>query len=196
VRARHTTSRPPKPEADSSAARPGVLTSALGSCFDAPLMAQTFTSRSCPMLAAAVWLGLSSSPVLAEPSLANLLGGGSVQQEPTAELEQLLHALERRPFVADAHVQQALGQARSELLRLREAYARGERRAVVQRRASLVWAALSAADRLQARVATAAALAGLELRARDAEAAAERARQALERSRLGGAAALPAESAP
>jgi len=148
-------------------------------------MGSAHKSGFCPIVLTAVWLGIAptAAPARAEPSLGNLFGSRPEQQhDPSAELQQVWHALTRRPFASDPVVQGALAQAQRELALLREAWKAGAQQAVVQRRTNLVWAALSAADRLQARIATAAALAGLEQRARDTEAAAERAGAALQHS--------------
>ena len=143
---------------------------------------------------AAFWVGMAAGrpwPVHAEPSLANLLGGRATQRDPTQELAQRLYALEQRAFATEAAVQDTLVQARAALAQLRQAYASAASDAVVQRRTGLVWAALSAADRVQARIAAAAALVELSQRARDAEAAAEHAHTALTQAQQ-----RTAESAP
>jgi hypothetical protein len=131
----------------------------------------------------AVLLGLyPCAPCAAEPSLANLLTG-SASADPKAEtLAQLaseLASVERRPFAQDSAVQRALGDARAELAGVRAAYAAGASAPAVERGIALVRAILSAADRLEARVFAAAALARLKAQAAAAEDAARAAQSAL-----------------
>jgi hypothetical protein len=125
------------------------------------------------VISGACWLGFAGS-VTAQAAVANLLAPAPAARAPGAELAEQLSQLARRPFADDHAVQAALVQARIELAALDAA--QGANDAALQRRTALVWAALSWADRLQARVHTAAALAGLQARARAAEDAALRAR--------------------
>jgi hypothetical protein len=124
---------------------------------------------------------IASTPVYAEPSLAGLLHPAP-RAYADALLEQLI-AIERRAYAMDASVQRALLHAREQLAFLRAARAQAAPRAVLQRHEALVWAALSWADRAEARARTAAVLAGLAARAAAAEASAWRARTALEHER-------------
>jgi hypothetical protein len=134
---------------------------------------------------------LSSGHVLyAEPSLAGLLRPAP-QLHPDAQTDALLEqliAVERRAFALDSTVQRALAHAREQLGLLRAARAQAASQVVLQRHEALVWAALSWADRAEARARTAAALAGLAARADDAEAAAARARVALDSASAAGSA--------
>jgi alkylation response protein AidB-like acyl-CoA dehydrogenase len=124
----------------------------------------------------AVALACASASVQAEPGLANLLRPAPVQRDPLAELAQQLAALERRPYAADPAVQQALARVHAELAQLRLVVARAADAAQRARRTALVWAALSWADRLEARAKIAAAMAGLAARADAAEASVVRER--------------------
>lgn len=130
----------------------------------------------------------------AEPSLANVLLGAPAPVDPTVasmnELAAELASVERRPFAKDPAVQRALGEARAELSRARAAYTGGAPEASVALGLEVARAALSAADRMQARAFAAAALARLKLQTEIAEAAAGSARLAYEQARAGGAEAV------
>lgn len=123
--------------------------------------------------------------VLAEPSLANLLTAPPPVDPVSQAVDQLasqLGEVERRPFAQAPAVQEALSEARAALSRVRAAYARGLPDEQVQRELELLRAALSAADRLEARAFAAASLARLKQQAADAEAAARAADEALQRA--------------
>jgi hypothetical protein len=120
----------------------------------------------------------------AEPSLANLLNAPPPLDPVTQATDQLasqLAEIERRPFAEAPVVQQALAEARAALSHARAAYTQGRSDERVQRDLALVRAALSAADRLEARAFAAASLARLKQQADDAEAAARVAEAALRR---------------
>lgn len=134
-------------------------------------------------LSACVLLTPLPAPLLAEPSLANLLKPAAPRREPADALADQLLALERRAYAHELVVQNALLRVRAELQALRSALATGAEPAVLERRISLVWAALSWADRVQANVQTQAAIAGLAARAEQAEAELARERAALEAAR-------------
>lgn len=128
----------------------------------------------------------ASGQSLAEPSLANLLSGKQEVDPLLKQMDQLatqLAELERRPFAEDAEVQHALAEARSELSRARAAYSQGAVEPVVQRNLALVRAALSAADRLEARMFALAAFARLRQQADEMEAAAHAAEAVLAQAR-------------
>lgn len=123
---------------------------------------------------------------LAEPSLANLLNAPPPVDPVTQAADQLalqLAEIERRPYAEAASVQHALAEARAALSHARVAYTQGLSDARVQRDLSLVRAALSAADRLEARAFAAASLARLQQQADDAEAAARTAHAALQQAK-------------
>jgi hypothetical protein len=120
----------------------------------------------------------------AEPSLANLLNAPPPVDPVTQATDQLasqLAEIERRPFAEAPAVQQALAEARAALSHARAAYTQGLSDQRVQRDLALVRAALSAADRLEARAFAAASLARLKQQADDAEAAARTADAELRR---------------
>jgi hypothetical protein len=123
---------------------------------------------------------------LAEPSLANLLNAPP-PVDPVTQATDLLASqlaeIERRPYAEAAPVQHALADARSALSHARAAYSNGLTDEQVQRDLALVRAALSAADRLEARVFAAASLARLKQQADDAESAARAAEAALQRAK-------------
>jgi hypothetical protein len=126
---------------------------------------------------------VAHAPLRAEPSLANLLNAPPAADPVTRATDQLaaqLAEIERRPYAAGAPVQRALAEARAELSHARADYAQGAAEARVLQGLATVRAALSAADRLQARAFAAAALAQLEQQAKDAEAAAHAAEAALQ----------------
>ena len=133
----------------------------------------------------------------AEPSLANLLTAPLPVDPVTQATDQLasqLAEIERRPYAEASAVQQALAEARAALSHARAAYTQGLADERVQRDLALVRAALSAADRLEARAFAAAALARLKQLADEAEAAARTAEAALQQAK---AAPAPArESKP
>lgn len=123
---------------------------------------------------------------LAEPSLANLLNAPPPVDpvtQATDELASQLAEIERRPFAEASSVQHALGEARAALSHARAAYTQGLPDQQVQRDLALVRAALSAADRLEARAFAAASLARLKQQADDAEAAARSADAALQQTK-------------
>jgi hypothetical protein len=123
---------------------------------------------------------------LAEPSLANLLSAAPAADPWVKQMDLLaaqLAEIERRPFAEDAAVQRALAQARAELSRARAAYSHGALEPVLSRDVALVRAALSAADRLEARIFASAALLRLKQQADDAEAAAQLATTLLQEAR-------------
>jgi|GEM_PF-6536896 len=129
----------------------------------------------------------------AEPSLANLLNAPPPVDPVTQATDQLasqLAEIERRPFAETPAVQQALAEARAALSHARAAYTQGLSDQRVQRDLALVRAALSAADRLEARAFAAASLARLKQQADDAEAAARTADAALQHAKATPAAAL------
>lgn len=122
----------------------------------------------------------------AEPSLANLLNAPAPVDPVAQAADQLaaqLAEIERRAFVQAPDVQRVLAEARSELSHARAAYASGAPEQVVYDNLALVRAALSAADRIEARAAAAAALARLRQQADDAEVAARAAQAALQQAR-------------
>lgn len=130
----------------------------------------------------------------AEPSLANLLHAPPPVDPVTQATDQLasqLAEIERRPFAEAAAVQHALAEARAALSHARAAYTQGLPDQQVQRDLALVRAALSAADRLEARALAAAALARLKQQADDAEAAARTADAALQRTKSAGGETKP-----
>jgi hypothetical protein len=123
---------------------------------------------------------------LAEPSLANLLSAAPEVDPVTQAADQLaaqLAEIERRPFADASVVQRALAEARAELSHARATYAKGAPDVDIQRSFALTRAALSAADRMQARAFAAAALARLKLQAQEAEAAAKLAEAELQKAR-------------
>jgi hypothetical protein len=132
---------------------------------------------------------LFSDRSLAEPSLANLLIGKQELDPRLKQLDQLaaqLAEIERRPFAEDAEVQHALAEARAELSRARAAYSQGAQGVIeptLQRNLALVRAALSAADRLEARMFALAAFARLRQQADEMEAAAQAAEAVLAQTR-------------
>jgi hypothetical protein len=122
---------------------------------------------------------------LAEPSLANLLNAPPAVDPVAQAADQLaaqLAEIERRGFVQAPDVQRVLAEARAELSHARAAYAAGAPEQQVYDSLALVRAALSAADRIEARAAAAAALARLKQQAEDAEAAARAAQAALQQA--------------
>jgi hypothetical protein len=133
-------------------------------------------------------------PSLAEPSLANLLTAPA-PVDPVAQaadqLAALLAEIERRPFVQATDVQHVLAEARVELSHARAAYAAGAQEQTVYDNLALVRAALSAADRIEARAAAAAALARLRQQADEAEAAARAAQAALQQTQAAAATMEP-----
>lgn len=172
-------------------ARIGVtrFTRLWGVCFDTRRMFRGFSSRRrvrfsfCRALClAGVACVSGASQGHAEPSLAEVLRQAPSARDPSAELWDQLSQLERRQFAAEPAVQRALERVRSELRALATMRTQAADPARVRRRVAIAWAALSLADRLEARARTAAALAGLEARALEAEAAAQRAREAYERA--------------
>lgn len=134
-------------------------------------------------LAICVAVVLFGARVSADPQLGALLQPAPSTRDPRAraedELAAQLQALERRAYAADPEVQRALTRVRLELVQLRAA----RDQAAWSRRNARVWAALSWADRLEARVRSAAAIAGLAARADEAEAALLRQQKALARAR-------------
>jgi len=141
-------------------------------------------------IGATVILGIAPLVVLAqvraEPSLANLLTAPAPVDPVTQATDQLasqLAEIERRPFAEAPAVQHALAEARAALSHARAAYTAGLPDRRVQRDLALVRAALSAADRLEARAFAAASLARLEQQADDAEAAARTANAALQEAK-------------
>jgi hypothetical protein len=129
---------------------------------------------------------IASGHSFAEPSLANLLSGKQEVDPLQKQVDQLatqLAEIERRPFAEDAEVQHALAEARAELSRARAAYSQGALETVVQRNLALVRAALSAADRLEARMFALAAFARLRQQADEMEAAARAAQAVLAQAR-------------
>ena len=123
---------------------------------------------------------------LAEPSLANLLSAAPAVDPLLKQMDQQatqLADIERRPFAEDAEVQHALAEARAELSRARAAYSQGAAEPALQRNLALVRAALSAADRLQARMFALAAFARLRQQADEAETAAHTAEAVLTQAR-------------
>jgi hypothetical protein len=115
-------------------------------------------------------------PARAEPSVANLLRPAPAPADPTAELAETLHTLERRAPAGDEPVRAALAQTRRELALLRDLAARGADDAALERHMQIVWAALSWVDRLEARTELAARVAEQRALAESAEAAAAQAR--------------------
>jgi hypothetical protein len=160
-----------------------TFTDARGSCFDVAFMGQRargrlLKQRQFKRLVRGLPLLVAFMPVLAhaEPSVANLLRPAPAPVDPTAELADTLHTLERRAPAGDEPVRAALDQTRRELLLLRDLAARGADDAALERHMQIVWAALSWVDRLEARTELAARLAEQRALAESAEAAAELAR--------------------
>lgn len=125
------------------------------------------------------------SHLLAEPSLANLLHAPAPVDPVAQSADQLaaqLAEIERRPFAQSADVQRVLAEARAELSHARAAYAAGAPEQVVTDGFMLVRAALSAADRIEARAFASAALARLKQDAAEAETAARAAEAALQQA--------------
>jgi hypothetical protein len=128
----------------------------------------------------------------AEPSLANVLGAApSVDPvvHATDQLASQLAEIERRTYAVGAVVQHALAEARAELSHARAAYAQGAPEQAIQQNLALVRAALSAADRLEARAFAAASLARLKQQADDSESAARAAQAALQQAQAAASAA-------
>jgi hypothetical protein len=124
-------------------------------------------------------------PSLAEPSLANLLKAPTPVDpvaQATDQLAAQLAEIERRAFAQATDVQRVLAEARAELSHARAAYAAGAPEQLVFGQLALVRAALSAADRSEARASAAAALARLKQQADEAEAAARAAEAALQQA--------------
>jgi hypothetical protein len=155
-------------------------------CFDAAFMfchrslshfGRRVSFRYAHLAVVCLWI---ARPVHAEPSLAQLLVERPAANDPSVALAEQLADIERRPFAAEVATQRALQRVHAELAVLRAARGRGASAAVLRRQTALVWAALSWADRLEARARTAARLKQLALRADEAEAALARAQQAQE----------------
>lgn len=131
---------------------------------------------------------------LAEPSLANLLNAPP-PVDPVVQMGDQLAAqlaeLERRAFAQSADVQRVLAEARAELSHARAAYAAGAPEQEVADGFALVRAALSAADRIEARAFASAALARLKQQADEAESAARAAEAALQQAQAASEEAKP-----
>ncbi|MET0386676.1 MAG: hypothetical protein ABW321_11995, partial [Polyangiales bacterium] len=133
---------------------------------------------------------IAASSVHAQPAVASLFAPAPRERDPAADLEVQLSALRQRPFAADSEVQPALALVDRAIEMLRAAHARAADDAELQRKSALAWAALSRADRLEAKAHTAAALAGLRAHAEELEAGVQRAKLAYERQAV--ARSLPA----
>lgn len=134
---------------------------------------------------------LAREYVRAEPSLANLLNApppSDPLMQATDQLASQLADIERRPFARSAAVQHALAEARAALSHARAALTNGRPDEQIQQALLLARAALSAADRLEARAFAAASLARLKQQADDAESAARVAMVALDEASASGTA--------
>jgi hypothetical protein len=136
-------------------------------------------------------------PSHAEPSLANLLNAPA-QADPIVQASDQLAAqlaeIERRTYAQGADVQRVLADARAELSHARAAFAAGAPEQVIEGNLGLVRAALSAADRSEARAFAVAALTRLKQQADEAEVAARAAESALQQAQA--ASVAPQERSP